>query len=98
MNRRHASWSNFTDVIEGPCVVCGKDVQFVLPADRPSPSILYHITCDAMGKIRENVKKASPSPLAPSETIRWKNGKPAEPPAPPAAPKSPPPTVPGTPA
>lgn len=66
MKRSHVSWSNFTDKVEGPCVVCGKDVQYVIPADRPDPAILFHATCDPMGALRERLKTATP-PLLPAE-------------------------------
>lgn len=84
MNRQHVSWSNFTDSIEGPCAVCGQPVQFLLPADRPSPAFLTHGTCDIMPVLREKVKAARPAPLPADQTIRYKNGVPpaAEAPAP----------------
>ena len=83
MNRQHSSWSNFTDVVEGPCVVCNQEVHFVIPADREDPTILYHATCDPIGVIRVNLKTKTVPPMNPSETIRYKNGVP--PPAPVAA-------------
>src|SRR5438105_11642741 len=81
MIRRHVSWSNFTDLVEGPCVVCGKEVQYVIPADRPSPVLLYHATCDPMGALRERLKTATPPPLPADQTIRFKSGHPTAPPA-----------------
>lgn len=72
MKRYHTSWSNFTDIIEGPCVVCNVEVRFLIPADRPSPSILFHPTCDVMPALREKLKAATPPPLPPSDTIRFR--------------------------
>jgi len=71
MQRAHVSWSNFTDRVEGPCVVCGKDVDFVIPADRPSPAFLYHATCNPIAVLREKLKTATPPALPPSDTIRF---------------------------
>ncbi len=73
MKRRHVSWSNFADVIEGPCVVCQTEVRYLLPADRPDPALLCHPTCDIMPALREKLKAATPPPLPPGETIRFKN-------------------------
>jgi hypothetical protein len=72
MKRSHVSWSNFTDEIVGPCVVCQGEVQFVIPSDRPDPTILFHPTCDVMPVLREKLKAATPPPLPPSETIRFR--------------------------
>ncbi len=72
MKRTRASWSNFTDTIEGPCVVCGADVQFVIPNDRPNPALLFHPTCDVMPALREKLKAATPPPLPPEQTIRFR--------------------------
>jgi len=69
MKRGHVSWSNFTDYIEGPCVVCGVEVHFVIPADRPSPSLLYHATCEVMPVLREHLKTATPPPLPVEYTV-----------------------------
>lgn len=69
MKRGHVSWSNFTDYIEGPCAVCGVEVRFVIPADRPDPSLLYHATCDVMGALREHLKTATPPPLPIEYTV-----------------------------
>ena len=85
MKRSKVSWSNSVDQIEGPCAVCQKDVQYVIPSDRPDPAILYHSTCDVMPLLREQLKKATP-PLLPSEYVI---SKPA-PAAPAAAPAGPP--------
>ena len=68
MKRSKVSWSNSVDRIEGPCVVCGKEVYFVIPDDRPDPVLLYHSTCDMMPAIRERLKTATPPPL-PSEYV-----------------------------
>jgi hypothetical protein len=74
MKRGHVSWSNFTDFVEGPCVVCGNEVRFVLPADRPDPALLYHATCDPMPVLRQQLKSLS-VPALPSEyTVRKSNG------------------------
>jgi len=72
MKRSKVSWSNFTDTIEGPCVVCGVSVHFVIPSDRPSPALLFHPTCDVMPALREKLKAATPPPLPPSDTIRFR--------------------------
>lgn len=72
MMRRHTSWSNFVDDVEGPCVVCGGTVRFVLPSDRPDPALLYHSTCDPIQQIRERLKTIHPPPLAPEFTIKGK--------------------------
>jgi len=71
MKRSHVSWSNFTDQVEGPCVVCGQEVQYVIPADRPDPAILYHATCDPIKALRERLKTAAPQPLAGNQTIHF---------------------------
>ena len=72
MKRSHVSWSNFTDRVEGACVVCGKDVDFVLPADRPSPVLLYHATCNPIQALRTSLKASTPPPpLAAKDTIRF---------------------------
>jgi hypothetical protein len=68
MKRTKVSWSNDVDQIEGPCAVCGKEVVFVIPSDRPDPSLLYHSTCDMMPLIREQLKNAHP-PLMPASHI-----------------------------
>lgn len=83
MKRGHVSWSNFTDYVEGPCVVCGVEVRFVIPSDKPSPSLLYHPTCDMMPAIREQLKSAKPPALPPEYVIPRKAA-----PAPAAAPAS----------
>jgi hypothetical protein len=76
--RDRVSWSRYAETIEGPCVVCGGQVNFVIPADRPSPAILYHSTCDVTPALRTKLKALEPSkPLPPEMTIRR---------APPAAP------------
>ena len=72
MKRSHVSWSNFTDVIEGPCVVCGVDVRYVIPSDRPDPALLFHPTCNVMPILRDKLKAATPPPLPPEDTIRFK--------------------------
>jgi hypothetical protein len=72
MDRKRVSWSNFTDEIKGPCVVCGVEVHFVIPNDRPSPALLFHPTCDVMPILREKLKASTPPPMPPSETIRFK--------------------------
>jgi hypothetical protein len=84
MKRARVAWSNWVDSIEGPCVVCGKDVYFVVPSSRPDPAILYHITCDVMPKLREQLLKAKP-PLMPSQYVISKP-KPAPKPVTPVAP------------
>ena len=71
MKRTRATWSNFTDTIEGPCVVCGVEVRFVIPNDRPDPALLYHPTCDVMPLLRERLKTVTPPPLPPDQTIRF---------------------------
>lgn len=73
MKRSRVSWSNFTDYVEGPCVVCGGEVHYVIPSDRPNPALLYHSTCDPMPALREKLKAATPPPLPPEETIRFKS-------------------------
>lgn len=75
MKRTKVSWSNFTDKIEGPCVVCGAEVYFLIPNDRPSPALLFHPTCDVMPALREKLKAATPPPLPPEETIRFQTVK-----------------------
>ena len=72
MNRTRASWSNFTDVIEGPCAVCGVLVRYVIPNDRPDPAFLYHPTCDVMPILREKLKAATSPPLPSDQTIRFR--------------------------
>ena len=69
MKRTRSDYSNFVDVIEGPCVVCGKDVRFVVPADRPNPVLLYHPTCEMTPKIREHLKTVPPPPLMPAKNV-----------------------------
>jgi hypothetical protein len=88
MKRSRSDYSNFVDVIEGPCVVCGKEVRFVIPADRPDPVLLYHPTCEMMPKIREHLQTVPPPPLMPAKNVIVK-AKPAPTPAtpPPATPK-----------
>ena len=73
VKRSRVSWSNFTDVVEGPCVVCGVNVRYVIPSDRPTPAILFHPTCDVMPVLRERLKAATPPPLPPDDTIRFKS-------------------------
>ena len=73
MKRGHVSWSNFTDFIEGPCVVCGVEVRFVLPSDRPDPALLYHATCNVMPVLRERLKSAHPPVLPAAYIIRPPN-------------------------
>src|SRR5438045_1925088 len=70
MKRSRVSWSNAVDLVEGPCAVCGKEVQYLIPSDRPDPAMLYHATCDMMPLLREQLKKASPPRLAPEYTVR----------------------------
>jgi hypothetical protein len=48
-------------------------VHFVIPNDRPSPALLFHPTCDVMPILREKLKAATPPPLPPGDTIRFKN-------------------------
>jgi hypothetical protein len=93
MKRSKVSWSESVDLIEGPCAVCGKEVRFVVPFDRPDPKLLYHSTCDMMPLIREQLKTATP-PLMPEQNIIKKAPKPVaaapapstpKPPTPPAA-------------
>jgi hypothetical protein len=96
MKRSKVSWSNDVDEVEGPCAVCGKEVRFVIPSDRPDPSLLYHSTCDMMPLIREQLKTAHP-PLMPAQNIIQKvrpaAAVPAPAPAPAAAPATPPPAA-----
>jgi hypothetical protein len=73
MKRERVSWSNFTDRIEGPCVVCGAEVHYLLPSDRSDPALLFHATCDPMGALRERLKSASPPALPASYTVRFKS-------------------------
>lgn len=100
MKRTRVTWSNDVDQIEGPCIVCGKEVRFVIPSDRPDPSLLYHSTCDMMPMIREHLKTATPPPLMPSEYVISKP-KPVAPaavaPTPAPVPAAPPATPPATP-
>jgi hypothetical protein len=84
MKRTRVSWSNMVDQIEGPCVVCGQQVYFVLPADRPDPAILFHPTCDVMPKLREQLKSAKP-PVLPPEYVIPRRAAPAPVAAVPAA-------------
>jgi hypothetical protein len=70
MKRTKVGWSNSTDLIEGPCAVCGKEVRYVIPDDRPDPAILYHATCDVMPLLREQLKKATPPILPPEYNVR----------------------------
>ena len=72
MKRSKVSWSNFTDVVEGPCAVCGVEVRYVIPSDRPDPAILAHPTCDMMPVLREKLKAATPAPLPSDQTIRFR--------------------------
>ncbi len=65
MKRAHVSWSNATDKVEGPCVVCGQEVQYLIPSDRPDPAILYHATCDPIAAIRERLKTIPALPPLP---------------------------------
>jgi len=69
MKRYRASWSNFNDYIEGPCVVCGQEVRYVIPSDRPDPAFLYHATCDVMPALREKLKTVTVPPLPPEYTV-----------------------------
>ncbi len=73
MKRSHVSWSNFTDTVEGPCIVCNVEVRYLIPSDRSDPAFLYHPTCNVMPALREKLKAATPSPLPPGETIRFRN-------------------------
>jgi hypothetical protein len=94
MKRTRVSWSDAVDQIEGPCVVCGKDVQYLMPVDRPDPALLFHSTCDVMPVLREKLKTATP-PLMPEQNIVVKP-KPVTPPSaavPPAAAPTPTPPV-----
>jgi hypothetical protein len=94
MKRTQVSWSTDVDQIEGPCVVCGKEVVFLVPSDRPDPTLLYHSTCDMMPKVREHLKNAAP-PLMPAANIIVKPAKtvstPVAAPVATAAPVTPPP-------
>lgn len=63
VKRFQVAWSNTTDQIEGPCVVCGKEVHYVIPADRPDPALLFHSTCDPTPMLREKLKSAHPPRL-----------------------------------
>lgn len=65
MKRSRVAWSNSVDLVEGPCVVCGKEVRYVIPADRPDPALVYHATCDVMPKLREQLKTAVAPALPP---------------------------------
>jgi hypothetical protein len=48
------------------------NVRYVIPDDRPDPAILFHPTCDVMPVLREKLKAATPPPLPPEDTIRFK--------------------------
>jgi hypothetical protein len=74
MKRAHTSWSNFTDSVEGPCVVCGQTVRFVIPADRQDPALLYHATCDPTPILRKRLKDIHPPLLSSEFTV----GKPKD--------------------
>lgn len=80
MKRTKVAWSNGVDQVEGPCVVCGKEVRFVIPDDRPDPALLYHSTCDMMPVLREQLKKAAP-PRLPDEYVIPRKAAPAPKPA-----------------
>ncbi len=69
MKRSKVTWSNSVDEVEGPCAVCGKEVRFVIPDDRPDPAILYHSTCDVMPLLRERLKKSTPALLSVEYTV-----------------------------
>jgi len=71
MTRKTSDYSNFVDVVEGPCVVCGKPVQYVIPHDRPDPAFINHSTCDVMPALRERLKSATPPKLAGEFTLRF---------------------------
>jgi hypothetical protein len=72
MTRSSTSWSVFVDQVEGPCVVCGVDVRYMLPSDRPTPALLYHATCDPTPFLRAGLKEAAPPLLPPEFTIHSK--------------------------
>jgi len=75
MKRTSSSWSNATDIVEGPCVVCQQPVKFVLPFDRKDPAFLAHPTCDVMPLLREKLKSVNP-PVLPGEfTLRFRDSK-----------------------
>ena len=92
IQRSKVSWSNAVDLIEGPCVVCGKEVRFVVPDDRPNPALLYHSTCDMMPAIRQQLKTVAPPPPLPAEYVIPRKTVPtavaAVPSAPPVAPQA----------
>ncbi len=72
MKRTHSSWSNSTDIVEGPCVVCQQPVRYVIPFDRPDPVLLAHPTCDVMPALREKLRSVNP-PVLPGEfTLHFK--------------------------
>lgn len=73
MTRARSSWSNFVDVVEGPCAVCGKPVRFVIPRDRPDPAVLNHSTCDIMPVLRTKIKSAGAPRLPGAFTLNFKN-------------------------
>jgi hypothetical protein len=92
MKRSKVSWSEAVDLIEGPCAVCGKDVRYLVPSDRPNPVLLYHSTCDMMPLIREKLKTAAPPPLMPAQHVisKPRPAIPAASPVPAAPPSTPP--------
>ena len=53
--------------------VCGVDVRYVIPNDRPDPALLFHPTCDVMPVLREKLKAATPPPLPSDQTIRFRS-------------------------
>jgi hypothetical protein len=73
MKRTTSDYSNFTDIVEGPCVVCGKPVRYVIPHDRADPAFINHSTCDIMPALRERLKTATPPKLPGAFTIHFKN-------------------------
>lgn len=70
IKRTHVTWSNWTDLIEGPCAVCGKEVRYLIPDDRPTPAVLFHSTCNIMPILREKLKTATPALLPSAYTIK----------------------------
>ncbi len=72
MKREKTSWSNLADVVVGPCAVCGQEVRYVIPSDRPDPAFLNHSTCDILPLLRVKIKTANPPPLPGQQTYRFK--------------------------